>query len=559
MKIKLKRSSVLEGGKAKEPTPAQMEYGELAVNYNASDPSVFIKDSNNQIVKISENNNDIGDGSLTLKSFGTGDSSTGTFTANQTGSSDITLPQISYTDLKDVPPNAAAPGNGALTIETAGEGASSTGTFTANQAGASTLTLPTIRYEDLSGRPAIGNGTITIKQPGTSDQAFTVNQSGNTEINLKNDNTNTTYTASNGVLLTGTNFTADTTVVRTTGDQNIGGNKRFTQSVDCFNAEITGFGDNAVGIAIGKFANAKRTTATQNVAVGFETLSENTTGNNNTAIGVQSLWKGTAPRNCVAVGQLALSQNNEQNCVAVGKSAAQLSNAASTTAIGSSTLNALTTGTNNTSIGFSSALALTSGSNNVSIGVGSMQTASISERNVAVGPQSLSSLTEGSQNVAIGDRAGITLTTGNNNICIGKEGNGLVAVFEGTTESNYINMGNRNITDAYVRVAWTVVSDERDKTNFKTVPHGLDFVNKLKPISYQFKLNRTSDKSTGSIRYGFKAQDILELEGDNPVVIDNKDENLLKYKGEHLVPILVNAIQELSQELDELKKSLPVK
>ena len=52
MKIQLKRSNVLEGGSAKEPTPEQMEYGELAVNYNENDPSLFIKDSGNNIVKI---------------------------------------------------------------------------------------------------------------------------------------------------------------------------------------------------------------------------------------------------------------------------------------------------------------------------------------------------------------------------------------------------------------------------------------------------------------------------------------------------------------------------
>ena len=44
MKIQLKRSNVLESGAAKEPTTAQMEYGELAVNYNSSDPAIFIKD-----------------------------------------------------------------------------------------------------------------------------------------------------------------------------------------------------------------------------------------------------------------------------------------------------------------------------------------------------------------------------------------------------------------------------------------------------------------------------------------------------------------------------------
>ena len=52
MKITLKRSNVLEGTVAKPPTPAQMEYGEFAVNYNTADPSVFIKDSGNAIVKV---------------------------------------------------------------------------------------------------------------------------------------------------------------------------------------------------------------------------------------------------------------------------------------------------------------------------------------------------------------------------------------------------------------------------------------------------------------------------------------------------------------------------
>lgn len=69
MKIQLKRSNVLLNNSAKEPTASQMEYGELAVNYNEADPAIFIKDSNNQIVKIAgseaignEGYPDIGDG-----------------------------------------------------------------------------------------------------------------------------------------------------------------------------------------------------------------------------------------------------------------------------------------------------------------------------------------------------------------------------------------------------------------------------------------------------------------------------------------------------------------
>jgi len=52
LKIQLKRSSVLELGSAKEPTSAQMEYGELAVNYSNGDPAIFLKDSNNNIIRI---------------------------------------------------------------------------------------------------------------------------------------------------------------------------------------------------------------------------------------------------------------------------------------------------------------------------------------------------------------------------------------------------------------------------------------------------------------------------------------------------------------------------
>ena len=53
MKIQLKRSNVLTGGFAKEPTAQQLEYGELAVNYNTDDPAIFLKDSNNNVIRIS--------------------------------------------------------------------------------------------------------------------------------------------------------------------------------------------------------------------------------------------------------------------------------------------------------------------------------------------------------------------------------------------------------------------------------------------------------------------------------------------------------------------------
>ena len=126
-------------------------------------------------------------------------------------------------------------------------------------------------------------------------------------------------------------------------------------------------------------------------------------------------------------------------------------------------------------------------------------------------------------------------------------------LFNVTTESDRVIIGHNNVTNIYQKVASTVTSDERDKIDFDIVPHGLDFVNKLKAKSFWFRRDRDSDAKDGCQHYGFVAQDILALEGDNPVIIDTEEEHHLKYKGEHLVPILVNAIQELSAQVTALK------
>tara|TARA_B100001094_G_C18131333_1_gene772465 strand:- start:580 stop:1182 length:603 start_codon:yes stop_codon:yes gene_type:complete len=52
MKLTIKNSAVLENGAAKSVTVAQMEFGELALNYNAADPTIFFKDSTNAIRKL---------------------------------------------------------------------------------------------------------------------------------------------------------------------------------------------------------------------------------------------------------------------------------------------------------------------------------------------------------------------------------------------------------------------------------------------------------------------------------------------------------------------------
>jgi hypothetical protein len=114
-------------------------------------------------------------------------------------------------------------------------------------------------------------------------------------------------------------------------------------------------------------------------------------------------------------------------------------------------------------------------------------------------------------------------------------------------------MGHTGVTNAYVQVAWTVVSDARDKTEIETLEKGLDFVDQLNPVSYKFRKDRDTEEANGKKRYGFLAQEVLEVEGDDNVIVDTEDLDKLKMTHEELIPVLVKAIQDLKAEVDSLK------
>jgi hypothetical protein len=117
-------------------------------------------------------------------------------------------------------------------------------------------------------------------------------------------------------------------------------------------------------------------------------------------------------------------------------------------------------------------------------------------------------------------------------------------------------MGSNAVTNAYVQVAWTVVSDARDKTNVTALPVGLDFVNQLNPVSFQFKESRECDTAIGPVRYGFLAQEVLEAEGENPVIVDTEVPESLKITNDHFNAVLVKAIKELSAKINTLEAEI---
>jgi hypothetical protein len=164
----------------------------------------------------------------------------------------------------------------------------------------------------------------------------------------------------------------------------------------------------------------------------------------------------------------------------------------------------------------------------------------------------------GSGNTFIGTFAGCNNTTGGGNVYIGGFTSGLSysPVFSALTANNRVAIGSTSVTNAYIQVAWTVLSDARDKTNVTALPVGLDFINKLNPVSYQFKESRECEVPQGPVHYGFLAQEVLEAEGENPVLIDVEDPEHLRITNDNMNAIFVKAIQELSEIVTELRQEL---
>ena len=155
----------------------------------------------------------------------------------------------------------------------------------------------------------------------------------------------------------------------------------------------------------------------------------------------------------------------------------------------------------------------------------------------------------------------------------GKPGGALI------TTSNNICIGDSAISGFHAQVSLTVASDERDKTDFKDLDLGLDFVNDLKPYTYKWDKRVNYGDSSASdydfstqtpdgthkedwLDVGFKAQEVEVLEKAKGYDKDKKTNLLISsvdegkqygMRYEKFVPVLVKAIQELSAKNDALE------
>jgi hypothetical protein len=236
----------------------------------------------------------------------------------------------------------------------------------------------------------------------------------------------------------------------------------------------------------------------------------------------------------------------------IGKGPGALSNVA----IGTSALVNNVSGGNSVAIGDNALGSNTTGSYNTALGDGALNLNSTNSNNTAIGRSALGASTS-DNNTAIGYTAGQSITTGANNVCLGYQ-SGTDALVTITTSSNNVVLGNNSTTSLYCKTATITTSDLRDKTNVRPVTLGLDFVNQINPIAYQFKVSREDDTPSSRTYLGWAAQDVLANQGIENIV-DQQDPEHLKMAGMDMVAVLWKSVQELSAKVAELEAKLNAK
>lgn len=348
-------------------------------------------------------------------------------------------------------------------------------------------------------------------------------------------------------------------------------------------------------VFIGIEAGKRNTSGQLNVATGYQALYSNITGSNNVANGYKSLYNNTAKSNTASGYESMYNNTTGYNNVGIGYSSLYSNlSGISNTAVGYQSLYSNQSGHNNVAFGYNSMYS-NDGDFNGAFGAYAMYSANDADNTVAVGYESLYELTTGDYNTAVGYRAGYYITDGDNNVAIGRNsgpanGSGSLINTIGIgynaipTASNTVHIGDANMTWIGGQVNWSTYSDERFKENVKENVVGLDFINRLNPVTYTWDIDKlnafrginiqeidSAEQASKAIKEaivysGFLAQQVEKAAIESNFNFsgvhapDNKNTAYSLSYAEFVVP-LVKAVQELSAEnnlqiieLEEIEK-----
>ena len=267
----------------------------------------------------------------------------------------------------------------------------------------------------------------------------------------------------------------------------------------------------------------------------------------------------------------------ENNSLFVGTNpSSTTSTAEKNVSLGISCMGSITSGDYNVGIGFESLKVSTTAHSNTAIGFQSLSSSLIGNKNTAIGYKSGNSITTGGRNITIGHDSALTLTTGTKNVCIGQQAN--VSASDCTNEitigysatgqgNNTVTLGDTSITAVYMSgdggasvygSQLITPSDKRLKEDIKETKLGLDFINKLKPVSYKY-IKKTEDEEQKT-HEGLIAQEVESVVNEYGLTKDNHslvnyDESKDKYRLAYteLIGPLIKSVQELTKKNSELQ------
>jgi hypothetical protein len=352
----------------------------------------------------------------------------------------------------------------------------------------------------------------------------------------------------------------------------------------------------AHSIAIGDYSlNALEwdltgTTGKYSVALGYEAMKYG--GNYSVGIGEMALYGGGGS-NSVGIGTWAMSSASGQDGVGIGNGALGGSSGNECVGIGTATF-PNNQGNNNIGIGLNAGFYTTSGHDNIMIGPNSFFNNVTGLGNVGIGSLALNKTSNSWYNTVVGYNSGQAYDNGYNNVFVGANNdvNGagyynVIAIGQGVicTSSDQAVIGNSATNSIGGYANWTNFSDGRYKKNMRENVKGLDFIMRLRPVTYNLDVtgirNHLGQKAPvdegtrrsiatreTTVLSGFAAQEVeqaaksagYDFSGvDKPQ--NDKGFYGLRY-GDFVVP-LVKAVQEqqkmieaLQQEVAELKKQI---
>lgn len=339
----------------------------------------------------------------------------------------------------------------------------------------------------------------------------------------------------------------------------------------------TAQGNTFLGYACG-YAN---TTGSFNVFIGMSAGSANTTGTSNAFVGVNSGYSNTASYNAF-FGAFAGRSNTtgERNTFSGFNAGFQNTTGQNNTFIGAYAGTNNTTGASNTCTGQYSGINNTTATGNTFYGAHSGNMTSTGHSNTYCGYNSGYSNTTGQYNTALGHYAGFDQTDLVHCSFLGYYANATVAGLSNATAigkqasvsaSDQVRIGNAAVSSIGGFVGWTTLPcDGRFKQNVRENVSGLDFIGRLRPVTYTLDLSDVnaflgradldvSAEKEKTVYSGFIAQEVEQAAraaGYDFSGIDapknERDLYGLRY-AEFVVP-LVKAVQEQQAQIEELKK-----